>query len=531
VATSKKTTKAKPKATAVNSALKPIPVPPKAKKGRPFKGIDGALDKLSYYSGAQGGRLSTPWQLSQYTPAYRFINPMELQAMRDRARELERNNPIADGMLTRAVENVVGEGFDLQATTSNSRWNKIAQGLWDEWTETADYNGLSWLEHCSLAYRSRLRDGDVLTVKLDNGQVQGIEGDLIWSPADSKGAAAVVDGILTDKGGRALVYYITPYGLGGRQEPVPYQANDCIFFNRVKRFGQLRGEPCFAQTFTLFDQIDKWIEATIVQARMAACVGLAVVKNNAAAFNGNLPIYPPAPGTPTGVPPARKIDFEPGMLPVFENGESLTQLNPNQPNQSFPDNLVSMMRLCGLTLGLPLELVLLDFSRTNFSSARASMLQAYRTFKKEQEIMIQRYLSPIYRWKIQTWIAQGKLPNRPDAYRHRFIGQGWSYLNPMQEAQANQILIDQGTLTIGQILQAQGHDFDTWLTQRKAELEKMAAAGVPSLHHNVMMPFPSPTTPSITTAKPDDEESDSSEDDEDDTEDTEDEKLEGAEDE
>ena len=457
---------------------------------RPFRGIDDRPTQLSYYSGSVGSRLSTPWSLTQYTPAYRYINPMELMAMRNRSRELERNNAIADGMLSRAVENVVGEGFQHQSTTDDEDWNKATNDWWDGECESIDYNGLSWLEHQSLIYRSRLRDGDVLGVKLASGQIQGIEGDLIWSPDTAKGNQAIVDGILTDSGGRAVTYFITPYDMGGRKLPVPYAAKDVVFFARTKRLGQLRGEPCFAQTFTLFDQVDKWIEATIVQARMAACVGLAIIKKNAAAFNAALKTFPANPNAPAGAPPSRKIDFEPGMLPVFENGEEIQQLNPNQPNQSFPDNLVMMMRLAGLSLGMPLELVLLDFSRTNFASARASMLQAYRRFRNEQKIMIGRYLSPVRNWKIQLAIQKGKLKPNPQWAKHRFIGQPWPYLDPTKEAQANQMLIDQGGLTIGQLLQSQGHDFDTWCAQRKLEIAKMKAADIPILHHQVMQPFP-----------------------------------------
>ena len=68
----------------------------------------------------------------------------------------------------------------------------------------------------------------------------------------------------------------------------------------------------------------------------------------------------------------REIDFKPGMVPVLEDGEEITQLNPAQPTASFPDSLTMLMRLTGLTLGMPLELVLLDFSRPSFSASSAT---------------------------------------------------------------------------------------------------------------------------------------------------------------
>jgi lambda family phage portal protein len=446
------------------------------------------------YNGSVSTRTSTAWAPSTQPASIFGLHSAELTRMRDRARSLERNNAIADGMLTRAVENVVGEGFQLQVTTADPQWNQLAEALLSDWFDVADITGLTWLEHQRLVFRSHLRDGDVGSILIGNqdanyARLQPVEGDQIASPLGTGGvnSGRMVDGVQIDSTGRPQKFFINNFDANGKRDHREIGAIDFVYFPRLKRLSQVRGEPCFSQTFTLFDQIDGWVEATLVAARMAACFGLVITKNQPNQFLKNLKT-----GENNAGEQQRQINFEPGMMPVFENGEKVETVSPAQPQQSFPDNLVAMLRLAGLSLGMPLELVLLDYSRTNFSSARASMLQAYRSFKTMQRLFIDRYLRRIYRWRISKLIKAGKLPARDDAFNHRWIAQPWPFLDPIKEAQALQLNIDMGLETLGSTLMAHGRDFQTWVTTRKAELDAMKSAGIPLVHHSASIPYNDP---------------------------------------
>src|SRR4051794_24545810 len=100
---------------------------------------------MASYSGAVPTRTATPWTASQQ-PQSRWALPYyDRMRMVDRARQLDRDNPIANGMLTRATENVIGEGFQLQCNSADPEWNKQAEALFDGWFPTADVNGLTWV--------------------------------------------------------------------------------------------------------------------------------------------------------------------------------------------------------------------------------------------------------------------------------------------------------------------------------------------------------------------------------------------------
>jgi hypothetical protein len=130
---------------------------------------------------------------------------------------------------------------------------------------------------------------------------------------------------------------------------------------------------------------------------------------------------------------------------------------------------------------MPLELVMLDNSRVNYSSMRGGMLQYYRHAKGEQRHFCDHFLKPVWDWKIAEFIARGLLPNHPDAFRADFVPEGWTWLDPITEAQGQQLALDMGITTLDEVTKSMGKDFATLLQQRKREIEDMRAAGLPEV--------------------------------------------------
>ena len=398
----------------------------------------------------------------------------------DRARQIERDNPIADGLLTRSVENVIGCGIRAQVRSEDAEFNKMAKDLWDDWCYDSDVRGLdSFYELQALVFRSLLRDGDVGTILLSDGQLQAIESDQIAAPPEKRQQRNHIDGIDLDHRGKPKNYYVVTneddhYIIPRRRDRAHRKiipAEDMIFLARRKRLGQTRGEPCFSQTFELFDQIDGLIEAVIVSARMGACFGLLLE----------------SPHIPSGLPTVEGAggkthynwSMEPGMIKRLEPGESVKQVSPQHPSQNFSEFLSTTGRLLGLQLGLPLELIFMDFSKTNYSSARASLLQAYQAFRCHQAYIKNHWCKPIYRWKISQWVADGQLPDIPTKFRHSWISPGWQWVDPVKEIQAAQMGIDAGLTTMSDIAMGQGKDLVELLETRQRELELMREKNIP----------------------------------------------------
>jgi lambda family phage portal protein len=476
----------------------------------PAQYLGGQNGSLAF-GGSQGSRVSTPWLVSPKDPSLRFASYPAMRAMRDRARSLERNNELAKALLETTVANVVGpKGFQLQCNANNpawteehnAAWNKQAQKLMEDWFTTADISGRDWVDHQKTVFRSCLRDGDVGVILDEDGYLQGIEGDLIADPdvryakQNSINTDNILFGVEVDGFNNALAYWVTPLSVGTSDDAPPSQRiaeQDFIFIPNRTRFGQLRGETIYTTIFDLLDQISKWKQATLMSALIAACFGVAITKND-----GGQNVYTPGNAAVNSAGQNQsQINLEPGSIQYLQPGESIETINPANPGHNFPQNLTAMVRLAGLPFRMPLELVLLDFSKTNYSSARASLQQAYAGFESWQEFFKARYLKRVYQWRISKFIKAGALEANPDAWSHRWISKAWPFLDPQVEFTAIQMGIDIGTTTLTDVLQAHGIGIDDYIAKRRTELEKLLAAKIPVLHSQSLTAdgAPAPTDP------------------------------------
>jgi capsid protein len=152
-----------------------------------------------------------------------------------------------------------------------------------------------------------------------------------------------------------------------------------------------------------------------------------------------------------------------------------------------------------VSLGLPLELTLLDFSQTSYSSARASLLQAQRTFESLQHYFVEDYLARLYRWRVSKFINDGQLEKRDDAFLHCWHAPNWPYLDPVKEVQAVQLAIDAGLTTQKRELLRQGIDIDDWREERGEEVTLNKAAGIPVVHSTMVTEGIASTAPDQTS--------------------------------
>lgn len=437
-----------------------------------------SAERLSDYRGANRTRLDREAGTSRgASPDWTLERDYTRRALVDRARQLEHNSVLAEGMLSRSQESVVGNGFVLQSKSSDDAWNAQAEKLWKEWTEDqADSRGMCpFGELLGLVFRSYLRDGDVGTVLLSNGQLRVVESDEIATPQGFQ-APNLVDGIELDGAGKPTTYHVisNPRMLVGDRRAVSAHtlipSENVIFLARRRRAGQTRGVSAFAGTTWILDQIDGNIEAVTVAARMAACFGL-VIKRRARA-NGLT--------TETGADGVarRKLRVEPGSFFEVEPDEDVKQVQAAQPTTNFPDFLRTLARIAGVAFGLPVELLMMDFERTNYSNARAALLQAWNVWRVHQR-MLKRYCTRVYQWKLLQWMESGSLAVRADAFEHGWIAPGWQWIDPVNEIQSTLAAIDAGLETRANAIMRLGYDPDEQWTQLEKEYRLLEEKGIP----------------------------------------------------
>lgn len=138
----------------------------------------------------------------------------------------------------------------------------------------------------------------------------------------------------------------------------------------------------------------------------------------------------------------------------------------------------------GAGVNLPYELLMKDWSKTNYSSARAALLEAWRFFQGRRYWLTTYWASPVY----SLWLEEAvnrKLIDAPGFYedkasycRAKWIGAGRGWIDPVKEAQAAQLRMQTLISTLEDECAEQGKDWEEVLEQIAREQERMKELGV-----------------------------------------------------
>jgi lambda family phage portal protein len=146
--------------------------------------------------------------------------------------------------------------------------------------------------------------------------------------------------------------------------------------------------------------------------------------------------------------------------------------------------LTGLLRLIGAALNLPYELLLKDFSKTNYSSARAALLEGRRMFMTWRNWFSRRFLQPIYELVLEEAYARGLFEvsdwerNKAEYCRCIWIGGGWGWIDPTKEVEASKMALDWGLSTLAEEAAAQGRNWEETLEQRAREEQKIQELGL-----------------------------------------------------
>jgi lambda family phage portal protein len=455
------------------------------------------------YRGAEAGRLRGDWNLgaTNTTP-----DTWELTTLRNRSRDLNRNDPVASGATDTLGHNIVGRGLRPQARLraeylgiSEDQARELqrqAEFIWQAWVPMADSgNRLDFNELQFLALRKIVEDGEVLALPIMAPEpwrpikraIELLEADRLC-PGMTQSAAGNVTGVEVGSRGEPLAYWISPVdqqsGAYNLASPQRIEARDrqgrprVLHIFRTTRPGQLRGVPFFAPALTYFKDLADYLEAEVVAARVAACLAVFIIKADP---------YQAMAGAATGVEQitnARVQGIEPGMIPYLNVGEDIKIVDPKRGGETFNGFVEGVLRLIGASLGLPYELLIKDFSKTNYSSARAALLEGRRMFINWRSWFAAKFCQPIWDLVLEEAFLRGQFDapkfyeNRLEYTRAQWIGGGWGWVDPVKEVQASKLAIDYGLSTQAEEVAGQGGDWEEVYEQLKREQDKAAELGL-----------------------------------------------------
>lgn len=475
--------------------------------------------RLSAYTAASKDRNLAGW-ISSGGSADADLLP-ELAIIRERSRELCRNDATAASIVQTLVDNTIGKGIRGQSRpdtralgieeSAADEFRSAAERAFSRWVPQADVTGrLDLYGLQRLVLHQVIQNGEAFLVRNVTSQYNTpysvmwdvVEADRVESPNfrdEFTTERHIRSGIEYDRRGRPIAYHIRRTHPGDgiyerrtkqRKRWLRLPASDpsgrpnVIHVYDPTRPWQTRGVPFLTPVMAMFDHLGRFQEAALLRERVAACFAAFVTTPDP-----DLAAAAAASGT-TGSG-SRLEELEPGIIEHLAPGQTIQFGNPTGLGNSYDPFVMRTLRQIGAALGLPYELVAKDFSRTNFSSARAAFLEARRVFVRLQNLIIAKVCVPSWKLVLEEAALRGELgvdyAADPDAWcRSQWVPPGWGWVDPTKEVQAAETAISAGLSSLADETAALGRDWEEILEQRAREQARKEELGLST-------PVPDPT--------------------------------------
>jgi capsid protein len=387
----------------------------------------------------------------------------------NQSRDFYRNNGIYKGMIDRAVSYIVGNGFGLQVKTDNASFNKKVEALWNAHNKRPEIRGLlSGAKTVRMFLREAMIAGDVGAIKTNKGVLQLIEADQIDGGHQGK------DGVEKNMFGSPVGFWISRYNDQGYLTTTgarKIEPKDFLFMTNPDRPSSTRGVPACQSSFAMLHRINDACDSEAIGMQLLSRLVASITRENA----DTLAVIeskedPNKAGTDTTAQfGSRLIELEYALLFHGKPGEKVEGIDHNIPGKNFSESLRTFLRLLGLPLGLPLELILLDWTNSNYSQSRAVLEQAFEAFLEWQDDLQNFYYDPHFDWKLEAWRAEGLLGNRREV-PYGWIKPTYPWIDQLKEMQAKGMMIDRAVMTHAEACKSRGMDREEVVELREKEI-------------------------------------------------------------
>ena len=447
---------------------------------------------------------------------------VSLRVMRDRAHMLVRDNPYARQAKRTTQINVVGpRGIQMQGqimkangTEKDTRRNRILEASWRQWcrADTCDVAGrLTFHGFETMIAGALPESGEALVRIVRQPMGQGrvpLSLELIEAHQLDEDKSGVSDraghewrlGVEINKWGRPTRYAIltrhpgdVELGLNkrGAQEKHKFiDAADMIHVFMPERIGASRGVPWLASVITTVHNLAEYEKSHWVRKRVQSnTLGWIVSKE------GELIADKVENGQ-------RLINTEPGAWNYLEPGEEPVAPNFGPDDGQYEAVVRNMTRRFAAGLGCSYETISRDFSQTNYSSSRLSILEDRDHWRFVQSVIIQLFHQRVYEEWLRAAALVGELPSpafndywtNPERYKSpRWQARSYSWIDPAKELKgvemARKLLLQSHS---EQIAEHSGEDFEMVMAQIARENELKESLGLAAVAEEEDAPEPEP---------------------------------------
>ncbi|SOE85681.1 phage portal protein, lambda family [Burkholderia sp. YR290] len=492
----------------------------------------------------EASRVDTP-EMGNWNPWIRSPDS-EINYWRDRmvarARDLSRNDGWASGGITRILDNTVGAHLRL---SSNPDWQylrlfgkkfdaiwadefrKAVEALWRVYSEDLGHwndvsRQLTTSQQMRLALRHKLIDGEDLIVnhwfpdRIGRGAARYATAFLVVDPDRLSNPYQMVDtkylrgGVEINDDGVPLAYHIRK-----AHQNDTYNAYESMEWERIERedddgwrrvihdferdrAGQNRGIGIFTPVLSHAKMLARYYGIELQAATVATIFGTYVTSPYDPAMI-EAAMDSEGGEQEMGYYQDLRADWakeRPAMLngvrvPTLAPGEEIKQVAAAHPHSGFGEFAHEMLRSIAAALGVSAEQITQDWSKTNYSSARAALLESWKTLNRRSAEFKIGTATPMYATWLQEVMERGDLRSVLPSGAPEFIEAstayarcGWlgvarGWVDPVKERQGAALGMDIGLSTLRDEAAEQGRDWEEVIAQRAIEIRTFKEHGIP----------------------------------------------------
>lgn len=433
------------------------------------------LQKKRKYEGASKKKRLRGWYASNRSAMSEIA--LDLNVLRNRSRDLRRNNPYASKAINVISSNVVGTGIKTQFRNESNSSNNVQDGpfesAWKRWalTTAIDFDGRNNIYGLQkLLMEAVCESGEVLVRKRITAtndfplQYQVLEPDFLDNTHTSltlDNGNTIVQGIEFDPQGRRVAYHIyethpgglDAFGLQSNLKSNRIPADEILHLFRMDRPGQARGVPWCSAAIVRLKDLDDFEDAQLVRQKIAACF-TAFVRD----INGDMSDEGDDCELPERV--------EPGIIEELPAGKTVDFVSPPGV-QGYQEYVSTLLHAIAAGYGITYEELTGDLSSVNFSSGRMGRISFQRNAKIwRNDILISQFLNPVVEDFKQILNIQGV---RNEAIQTVHTPPRVEMIDPTKEVPAMIKAVRAGVSSLSDEIMAQGKDPKEHLQQIKED--------------------------------------------------------------
>ena len=441
------------------------------------------------YSGANTGRLFADF-ITSSTSADAEIKD-NIRILRDRARELARNDSYISRYLNLMVSNVIGKhGIRVSSKARNDDGsldigaNVLIERAWKEWSKVGNCTAncrLSFLDCQKIFIESLCRDGEVLIRKIKSNEspfgftLQFLEADHLDETKngfEKSTGNRIKMGVEVSKYDKPVAYHLFkehPYDRTymGNIEHIRVPADEIIHAYLPQRAEQTRGISLVATAMANVKMLNGYLEAEIVAARVGASKMGFFTSPDGDGYVGDGQFE-------DGFNPT--MNAQAGVFEQLPSGLDFKAFDPTHPTSAFESFTTSVLRSIASGLNISYHSLSNDLTSVNYSSIRQGALEDRSMYMIYQQFVVEHFINPVFQSWLEMVISTGYI-NLPigkfDKFANsvNFIPRSFSWIDPLKEMQANVVGLQNGTLTYADISASYGRDTEELFEQHQKEIE------------------------------------------------------------